>query len=107
MENRYEMACYSDLDINILKTTTLTEEEKEIIAALKATQKDRAYSIVVSGSVIYRPKGVIKPADVEKPVFSPTRQLDFELETAFVIGKETHLGESISTAHAEDYIFVR
>jgi len=47
MENRYEMACYSDLDINILKTTTLTEEEKEIIAALKATQKDRAYSIVI------------------------------------------------------------
>lgn len=65
----------------------------------------RASSIVVSGTPIYRPKGQVKPADAEKPYFTPTKLLDFELEVAFIIGKETQLGESISTAEAEDYIF--
>ncbi|MDO9258088.1 MAG: fumarylacetoacetase [Bacteroidales bacterium] len=65
----------------------------------------RASSIVVSGAEIHRPKGQIKPATSEFPVFSPTMQLDFELETAFVIGKENPLGDSISTAEAEEYIF--
>ena len=65
----------------------------------------RASSIVVSGAEIHRPKGQIKPANADLPVFGPTMQLDFELETAFVIGKENPLGESISTTEAEDYIF--
>jgi fumarylacetoacetase len=65
----------------------------------------RASSIIVSGAEVHRPKGQIKPAEASVPVFSPTKQLDFELETAFVIGKENPLGESISTSEAEDYIF--
>jgi fumarylacetoacetase len=31
--------------------------------------------------------------------------LDFELEVGFVVGKETQLGDSVTTANAEDYIF--
>jgi len=65
----------------------------------------RASSIVVSGAEIHRPKGQIKRADADLPVFGPTKQLDFELETAFVIGKENALGDSISTSEAEEYIF--
>lgn len=65
----------------------------------------RASSIVVSGAEIHRPKGQIKPANADLPVFGATMQLDFELETAFVIGKGNLLGESVSTADAEDYIF--
>jgi fumarylacetoacetase len=65
----------------------------------------RASSIVVSGAEINRPKGQTKPADATLPVFGPCKQLDFELETAFVIGKETELGESIPIAAAENYIF--
>jgi fumarylacetoacetase len=65
----------------------------------------RASSIVVSGAEVHRPKGQIKPADATIPVFSASKQLDFELETAFIIGKENPLGDSISTAEAEDYIF--
>ena len=65
----------------------------------------RASSILVSGAEVNRPKGQIKPANADLPVFSPTLQLDFELETAFVIGKENQLGDSISTTEAEDYIF--
>jgi fumarylacetoacetase len=65
----------------------------------------RSSSIVVSGAEIHRPKGQIKPADVTQPIFKPTMQLDFELETAFIVGKENALGESVSTADAEDHIF--
>lgn len=65
----------------------------------------RASSIVVSGSEIHRPKGQMKPADAEKPIFGPSKQLDFELEMAFIVNKNTEMGESISTAEAEDAIF--
>jgi fumarylacetoacetase len=65
----------------------------------------RSSSIVVSGVNIHRPKGQIKPANMELPVFSPTLQLDFELETAFIVGKENELGQCVSTADAEDHIF--
>ncbi|MCB9264383.1 MAG: fumarylacetoacetase [Lewinellaceae bacterium] len=65
----------------------------------------RASSIVVSGTPVRRPKGQQMPDGADKPVFGPCRLLDFELEMAFVIGKETSLGQSIDIAQAEDYIF--
>ncbi|MBL7931132.1 MAG: fumarylacetoacetase [Bacteroidia bacterium] len=65
----------------------------------------RASSICVSGHSFHRPKGQQKPADAELPVYGPCKLLDIELETAFVIGKSTELGESVSTANADDYIF--
>jgi fumarylacetoacetase len=65
----------------------------------------RASSIVVSGTPVHRPKGQIKPADQDHPEFGPTKQLDFELEMAFVTCGSNPLGTSISTAEAEDYIF--
>lgn len=45
------------------------------------------------------------PDGAEKPVFGASKQLDIELEMAFVIGKDTALGDSVSTAVAEEYIF--
>lgn len=65
----------------------------------------RASSICVSGHSFHRPKGQQKPADAEVPVYGPSKLLDIELETAFVIGRSTKLGESVSTAQADDYIF--
>lgn len=65
----------------------------------------RASSITVSGTNFHRPKGQQKPADQENPVFGPTKLLDIELETAFVIGKSTQMGDSISTEKADDHIF--
>ncbi|HMO41410.1 MAG TPA: fumarylacetoacetase [Saprospiraceae bacterium] len=65
----------------------------------------RASSIVVSGTPIHRPKGQTLPDGASQPVFGPTQLLDFELETAFIIGKPTQLGQSITTAEAEEYIF--
>jgi len=65
----------------------------------------RASSICVSGHSFHRPKGQQKPADSELPVFGPSKLLDIELETAFIIGKSTKMGESVSTDKADDYIF--
>ncbi len=65
----------------------------------------RASSIVPSGTPIIRPKGQFKDPDMEKPEFGPSKRLDFELEMAFVIGKPTKMGDSVSTEDAEDYIF--
>jgi fumarylacetoacetase len=65
----------------------------------------RASSIVVSGTPIRRPKGQQMPEGADAPVFGPTRLLDFELEVAFITGKATELGESVSTAEAEHHIF--
>ncbi len=65
----------------------------------------RASSIVVSGTDIVRPKGQTKAKDADQPSFGPSNLLDFELEMAFITGKETKMGESISTAEADEFIF--
>ncbi|TKD66605.1 fumarylacetoacetase [Flavobacterium sp. ASW18X] len=65
----------------------------------------RASSIVVSGQPIHRPKGQTLPKDATQPVFGPTQRLDFELEMGFIVGKNTQMGDTITTSEAEDYIF--
>ncbi|MCX7728490.1 MAG: fumarylacetoacetase [Bacteroidia bacterium] len=65
----------------------------------------RSSSIFVSPHSFYRPNGQTKPADADKPVFGPTKLLDFELETAFVVGKSTEQGQIIPVNQAKDYIF--
>ncbi len=65
----------------------------------------RASSVVVSGTPIYRPNGQTKLPDIENPLFGPSRKLDFELETAFIIGQGSRLGEPVSISEAENYIF--
>ena len=65
----------------------------------------RASSIVVSGTPIRRPSGQTRPDDTAPPVFGPSRLLDFELEMAFVTHGGKPMGESISTAEADDFIF--
>ena len=65
----------------------------------------RASSIVVSGTTIQRPKGQTKPEGMDKPIFGPSKLLDFELEMGFIIGRGNDLGTSISTADAENHIF--
>ncbi len=66
----------------------------------------RASSIVVSGTPIRRPKGqMLPPEGGDTPIFGASKRVDFELEMAFVVGKNTELGEAINAADAEDYIF--
>jgi len=65
----------------------------------------RASSVILSGQNIHRPKGQIKPNPEQPPIYEACRMLDFELETAFITFDGKPLGDSISTAEAEDYIF--
>jgi fumarylacetoacetase len=65
----------------------------------------RSSSICVSGHSFHRPKGQTKPAEAELPIFGASNLLDFELETGFIIGKKTVMGENVSTEKADEYIF--
>ena len=65
----------------------------------------RASSIVVSGTEIKRPHGQNR-SDAEKPpVFIPCKNLDYEMELGFFVGKGNELGWSIPISEAEDHIF--
>ena len=65
----------------------------------------RASSIIVSGIDIFRPKGQVIPLDSDKPVFTSSKRIDFELEMGYIIGKQSPLGSSITTDDADNYIF--
>jgi fumarylacetoacetase len=65
----------------------------------------RASSVVVSGTDIRRPMGQVKPPSAEQPVFAACAKLDFELETAFIVGTNTTLGETVSVNDAEELMF--
>lgn len=65
----------------------------------------RASSIMVSNTDFHRPKGQTKAKDEELPSYGACKLLDFELETAFIIGKQTQSGECITTDNADEYIF--
>ncbi|PKP50909.1 MAG: fumarylacetoacetase [Bacteroidetes bacterium HGW-Bacteroidetes-1] len=65
----------------------------------------RSSSIVVSGTSVYRPKGQTRPDENQPPIFGPSKQVDFELEMAFITNGKTKLGASIDVNKAEDFIF--
>ena len=65
----------------------------------------RASSIVISETPLHRPKGQLKYNDNPNPVFGPSKEMDFELEIAFITCNSTKLGESISVKDAEESIF--
>jgi len=65
----------------------------------------RSSSIIVSGVDIHRPQGQMLPADSDKPIFGPSKLLDFELEMAFITTDGRPMGESIHVEDAENFIF--
>ncbi|MBS1703909.1 MAG: fumarylacetoacetase [Armatimonadetes bacterium] len=64
----------------------------------------RASSVVVSGTPIRRPKGQTKGANDELPTFGPTKELDFELEMGFFVGRPSAMGEPVPISEVADYI---
>lgn len=65
----------------------------------------RASTVIVSGTDVIRPSGQLKPNPEERPIFSPCKRLDFELETAFVVGRGNDIGQPIAVDAAADHIF--
>lgn len=45
----------------------------------------RASSVVVSGTPITRPRGMVLDPTTKKPEYSVCKKLDFELEVAFLV----------------------
>lgn len=68
----------------------------------------RGSSVVVSGTPIRRPRGQINPDPTikpAKPIFSPTRRMDIELELGAFICRENKIGDPIPIGEAEEGIF--
>ena len=64
----------------------------------------RASSVVVSGHEVRRPRGQVKPPD-GPPVFSPSRELDVEIEMGAFVGPGNALGTAVSVDEAERHVF--
>lgn len=64
----------------------------------------RASSVVISGTEVVRPRGQVARKDAP-PEFSASRQLDFELEVGFFVGKGNNLSEPIAIENAREHIF--
>ena len=60
---------------------------------------------MISGTELHWPHGQLLPKGEDKPVYAPSAQMDFELEMAFIIGKDSPLGTPIPVEKADDYIF--
>jgi fumarylacetoacetase len=65
----------------------------------------RAGSVAVSGTDVVRPRGQLKPAGGDEPVYAPTRRLDVELELGFVVGVPSRPGEPVPTAAFAEHVF--
>jgi fumarylacetoacetase len=68
----------------------------------------RASSVVLGGTPVRRPWGQIvanSPANTgQKPVYAPSRMLDYELEVGAFLGPGNALGQPIPIANAEDHL---
>jgi fumarylacetoacetase len=65
----------------------------------------RAGTVVVSGTDVRRPRGELKPADADAPVYAPSRRLDIELELGFVVGVPSARGESVPAERFAEHVF--
>jgi fumarylacetoacetase len=65
----------------------------------------RASSLVVSGTVVRRPRGQSKPATGGMPSLGPTRFLDYEVEVGLYIAGSNALGEPVDIRDAWERIF--
>jgi fumarylacetoacetase len=63
----------------------------------------RTGTVVVSGTAITRPCGQF--SDDGSVVFGPTKCLDVEAEVGFVVGRESQLGERITTSDFFEHVF--
>ncbi len=65
----------------------------------------RASSIILSPAPVRRPAGQLLDPTTSRPVFGPTRQLDFELELGLFIGPGNEQGMPLRIGEAAGHIF--
>lgn len=64
----------------------------------------RSSSVIVSGTPVHRPVGQYLNEEGHV-VFGSTQKLDYEMELAYVIGKPSEIGTSISVEDAPQHVF--
>jgi fumarylacetoacetase len=65
----------------------------------------RSSSLVVSGTPVRRPAGQLSADGKGSPILAPSARLDYEAEVGFLIGVGNPLGEPVSMARAEQFLF--
>jgi len=64
----------------------------------------RASTIVASGQPFVRPSGQLKLPEIDIPIHSPSRRLDYELEVGLWVGAGNVMGEPIDIRDAREHI---
>src|SRR5258708_21622881 len=72
---------------------------------LPVAYNGRASTVVASGTPITRPHGQVYDAAAAAPCWCPTRQLDFQLEVALVVGKASIHGARIAIDSFNEHAF--
>ena len=110
IELPYEIGDYTDFYCSIFHATnvgSMFRPDNPLLPNYKYVPigyHGRASSIVPSGSPIKRPKGQNR-SDAEKPpIYIPCKNLDYEMEVGFFVGKGNELGETVSLENAEEHI---
>ena len=107
----YEIGDYTDFYCSIFHATnvgSMFRPDNPLLPNYKYVPigyHGRASSIVVSGTDIKRPRGQNRSDAEQPPVYIPCKNLDYEMEVGFFIGKENTLGDTIPIEQAEDHIF--
>ncbi|EGF81250.1 hypothetical protein BATDEDRAFT_10767 [Batrachochytrium dendrobatidis JAM81] len=65
----------------------------------------RASSVVISGTPLRRPCGLVLNQATKVPEFTPSKKMDIELEVAFFVGVGNTLGDRVEIAQADEHIF--
>lgn len=74
---------------------------------LPIAYQGRASSVVVSGTPIERPMGQFRDRKIRHApvVYGPSRQMDYELEFAAIVGKPLPMRQRLRATDADEHIF--
>jgi fumarylacetoacetase len=107
----FEVADYVDFYSSIHHATNLgrilrpgTEPLFPNWRHLPVSYHGRAGTVVVSGTGVRRPRGLVA-GDGGEPVYRPTARLDIELEVGVVVGGHTALGQPLSIDDVGEHVF--
>ena len=111
IELPYEVGDYTDFYCSIFHATnvgSMFRPDNPLLPNYKYLPigyHGRASSIVLSGTDVKRPKGQNRSDAENPPVYIPCRNLDYEIEVGFFVGKGNDLGQTVPIENAEEYIF--
>jgi fumarylacetoacetase len=74
--------------------------------AMPTAYNGRASSVIISGTPVRRPRGIVKIPGTSEFEYAPSRRMDYELEMGFFVSKPVDFDHNISTVdEAKEHIF--